>query len=136
MAPTFVFKIRIYYEDTDAAGIVYYANYLKFMERARTEWLRAAGFEQDALARREGVMFAVRSAAMEFHKPAYFNELVDVTAAIAAHGGASLTFAQTIRRANELLCEAEVRVACLDAATRRPRPLPPALLARLQEKPE
>lgn len=133
MAQPFAFTIRIYYEDTDAGGIVYYANYLKFLERARTEWLRAAGFEQDALARRDGVIFVVRSVTMEFLNPAYFNDLIHVNAAVAAHGGATITFAQAIRRADELLCEAEVRVACLDAATRAPRRLPHALARRLKE---
>ncbi|HEX7043588.1 MAG TPA: tol-pal system-associated acyl-CoA thioesterase [Burkholderiales bacterium] len=140
MPQPFVFTIRIYYEDTDAGGIVYYANYLKYLERARTEWLRALGVEQDELARREGVIFVVRSAAIEFLKPAYFNDLIEVSADIARLRGASMTFAQTIRRAasaagneSEILCEAEVRVASIDAATRAPRPLPAALRRRLEE---
>ena len=133
MGPIFTLTIRVYYEDTDAAGVVYYANYLKFMERARTEWLRALGFEQDELARRDGVMFVVRSADMKFLKPARFNESIDVDVAIAKHRGASVTFAQRARRADTLLCEAEIRVACVDAATYTARALPPALIARLKE---
>jgi len=140
MPQPFVFTIRIYYEDTDAGGIVYYANYLKYLERARTEWLRTLGVEQDELARREGVIFVVRSAAIEFLKPAYFNDLIEVSVDIAKLRGASMTFAQTIRRAAsavgnepETLCEAEVRVASIDAATRAPRPLPAALRRRLEE---
>jgi acyl-CoA thioester hydrolase len=134
MNPTFTLTIRVYYEDTDAAGVVYYANYLKFMERARTEWLRALGFEQDELVRRDGVMFVVRSADMKFLKPARFNESIDVDLAVAKHGGASVTFAQRARRGDVSLCEAQIQVACVDAATYAPRPLPAALAARLKEK--
>jgi acyl-CoA thioester hydrolase len=133
MQRPFAITIRVYYEDTDGAGIVYYANYLKFMERARTEWLRSLGVEQDELARREGVIFAVRSARIEFFKPARFNDVIDVGAVITDRGGASITFAQPVRRADTLLCEGEVRVACLDAATFVPRALPVALAARLNE---
>ncbi len=134
MRPPFAITIRVYYEDTDTAGVVYHANYFKFMERARTEWLRSLGVEQDALARREGVIFVVRSAHTEFLKPARFNDVIQVSVAVAACGGASITFAQTIRRDDTTLCESEVRVACLHAATFAPCKLPPALAARL--KPE
>jgi acyl-CoA thioester hydrolase len=138
MHQTFVFTIRVYYEDTDAGGVVYYANYLKYFERARTEWLRALGFEQDELARRERLMFVVRSARLEFLKPARFNDLIEVSAAIAERRGASLTFAQHIRpadtrRRGETLCTAEVRIAGVDVATGAPRRLPAALVARLEE---
>ena len=133
MSQEFAFTIRIYYEDTDAGGIVYYANYLKYMERARTEWLRKLGVEQDELARRDGVMFVVRSANVEFLKPAHFNDVLDVTATVSAHRGASMTFTQTVRRAQTVLCEAEVRVACIDATTRAPRALPRDLANRLKE---
>lgn len=133
MPQTFLFTIRVYYEDTDAGGIVYYANYLKFMERARTEWLRALGFEQDVLARRDGVMFVVRAASMEFLRPAHFNDMLEIHSTLAAVRGASMTFAQTVRRAHEVLCEAQVRVACVDAAAGAPRALPPALARRLKE---
>lgn len=138
MHRSFAFTIRVYYEDTDAGGVVYFANYLKFLERARTEWLRTLGFEQDQLARRERLMFVVRSAQLEFLKPARFNDLIEVTAAVAERRGASLTFAQTIRpagavRRDETLCEAEVRIACVDVASRAPRRLPVGLIARLKE---
>lgn len=132
MQAPFAITIRIYYEDTDAAGIVYYANYLKYMERARTEWLRALGFNQDELAR-DGVVFAVRSARIEFLKPARFNDVIEVNVRIADRGGASMTFIQTIRANGVTLCEAETRVACLDTTTLAPRPLPPALASRLNE---
>ena len=125
--------IRVYHEDTDAAGIVYHANYLKFMERARTEWLRSLGFEQDQIARRDGVIFVVRSAAMEFLKPARFNDSIDVSVAIARHGGASIAFSQSVRRADTALCTAEVRVACVERTAYVPRALPTALASRLKE---
>lgn len=118
---------------TDAGGVVYYANYLRYMERARTEWLRALGFEQDQLIAREGVIFAVRSARLDFLKPARFNDLLQVSVRVASRRGASLTFAQAIRRADVIVCEGEVRVACLDAASFAPRALPGALAQRLEE---
>lgn len=133
MEQAFTFTVRVYYEDTDAAGVVYYANYLKFMERARTEWLRSLGFNQDEIARRDGVMFVVRSAAMEFLKPARFNDLIDVNVAIAGYGGASITFAQTVRHADTVLCTAEIRVACVECVTHAPRRLPAVLASRLKE---
>jgi acyl-CoA thioester hydrolase len=133
MQPVFSITIRVYHEDADATGVVYYANYLKFMERARTEWLRAAGFEQNDMARRDGVMFVVRSAAMQFLKPARFDDSIDVSVAVAEYRGASVTFAQDVRRADVVLCQAEIRVACVDAASFAPHPLPAALTARLKE---
>ncbi len=113
----FIWPVRVYYEDTDSGGVVYYANYLKFMERARTEWLRARGFEQDALLRDRRLLFAVRRLEVDYHRPARFNDRLEVVSQVAETGGASLTFAQTIRRAGstELLCGARVKVACIDA---------------------
>ena len=131
MEQIFSIPIRVYYEDTDAGAVVYYANYLRFMERARTEWLRALGFEQDELSRRDGVIFAVRSAKIEFLKPARFNDLLQATVHIGRRGNASLTFAQQIRRAEQTLCEGEVKVACLDAASFTPRPIPERVRARI-----
>lgn len=124
MGSVFSISIRVYYEDTDAGNVVYYANYLKFMERARTEWLRQLGFEQDELSRRDGILFAVRSARLEFLKPARFNDLLQATARISRRGKASLSFAQEIRRDDVVLCEGEVKVACLDTKRFTPRPIP------------
>ena len=98
--PVFSIPIRVYYEDTDAGGVVYYANYFRFMERARTEWLRGLGFEQDELARDPGVLFAVRTAKLEFLKPARFNDLLEATVEIRERGRASLTFGQRVQRAS------------------------------------
>ncbi|MBI3779341.1 MAG: tol-pal system-associated acyl-CoA thioesterase [Gammaproteobacteria bacterium] len=131
MDSVFSIPIRVYYEDTDAGNVVYYANYLKFMERARTEWLRARGFEQDELSRRDGILFAVRSVRLDFLKPARFNDLLQATARVAKRGNASVTFAQEIRRADLTLCEGEVKVACLDAATFAPCAIPSHLRAQL-----
>lgn len=121
----FWWPVRVYYEDTDNGGVVYYANYLKYLERARTEWLRALGVEQDALATTHGVIFAVRTVAVDFLRPARFNDTLRISVAIPKHGGASVDFSQTVvRGAAETLCTAQVRVACLDAKQLRPRPLP------------
>ena len=115
MTATFSIPVRVYYEDTDSGGVVYHSNYLNFMERARTEWLRALGFEQDELLREHGVIFAVSSVSVAFHKPARFNELLAVTVALDRRGAASLTLKQEIRRGDEVLASGEVRIACLDA---------------------
>lgn len=130
----FVWPVRVYYEDTDSGGVVYYANYLRFMERARTEWLRSLGFEQDALAREAGVIFAVRSAALEYLRPARFNDLLQVDSRIAEVGRASLTFEQSIVRREEPavpLCTGSIRVACVSADALRPRPIPPEILVEI-----
>ena len=123
----FIWQARVYYEDTDSGGVVYYANYLKFLERARTEWLRSFGIQQDKLAQHEGLIFAVRSVQLEYVKPAKFNDLLDVSVAISKAGKASMTFDQTICRADgqkQLLCAGQVKVACLNADTLRPQAIP------------
>ncbi len=127
----FAFPVRIYYEDTDAAGVVYYAGYLRFMERARTEWLRALGFEIDELARDHGVVFVVRSVKIDFLRPARLNDRVDVTVELARAAGASFRVGQRIMRASTLLCDADVRIACLAADTFSPRRLPAPILTEL-----
>jgi acyl-CoA thioester hydrolase len=115
----FCWPVRVYYEDTDSGGVVYYANYLKFMERARTEYLRAAGFEQDQLRQDPGILFTVHSVQADFKRPATFNDVLEVSAEISEERRASLTFLQEIRRAgeNEVLCRGLVRIACVDAAS-------------------
>lgn len=130
----FIWPVRVYYEDTDTGGVVYYANYLKFMERARTEWLRSLGFEQDELITEQGIIFAVRSAHVDFKMPARFNDLLEVSACIKHKGGASITFLQQVRRGGEVLCEGEIKIASLDATTLRPRPVPDEIKAQLPEK--
>jgi len=131
MATTFSFPVRVYYEDTDLGGVVYYANYLKFMERARTEWLRAFGFEQDELLARDGVLFAVRSVQIDFLKPARFNDSLQVTVALTRPGRASITVHQRVQRGDLVLCEGVVKIACLDAKTFTPCAMPEAIATRL-----
>ncbi len=126
-AEIFSISLRVYYEDTDAGGVVYYANYLKYMERARSDWLRALGFEQAELAAQKGVVFAVRSAQLEFIKPARLDDMVTVTAVVARRGGASLEFQHEIRRGEEILCRGEIKVACLHARDFVPVPIPEAI---------
>ena len=128
MSPTFQWSVRVYYEDTDVGGVVYYANYLKFMERARTEYLRAHGFEQDRLMAEDGVMFAVVQAELTFRKAGRFNDLLHVSCVIYEHTRTTVSFAQEVRRNDELLCEGRIRAACLDVRSLRPRAIPERVL--------
>lgn len=130
----FIWPVRVYYEDTDHGGVVYYANYLKFMERARTEWLRALGFEQDHLSTEEGLIFVVRSVELTYHRPARFNDLLEITARVSHYGRASIDFTQQVRRGDELLCDGVVRLASLDVATFRPKAVNRTLTERLEEE--
>jgi acyl-CoA thioester hydrolase len=132
----FRWPVRVYYEDTDSGGVVYYANYLRFMERARTEWLRALGFEQDTLIRDEGILFAVRSASLEYLRPARFNDQLLVGVRLAERRRASLSFLQEVSRAGEEaqpLCTGTIRIACLAADSLQPRPIPPHLLKEIPD---
>jgi acyl-CoA thioester hydrolase len=131
---TFKFPVRVYWEDTDAGGVVYYANYLRFLERARSEWLRTLGIDQARLLREDRLQFVVVEANIRYHRPAKFDDELLVSAAIDSLRGASMTFAQEIRRggeAGELLVSATIRAACLASDTLRPRPLPQALASQL-----
>jgi acyl-CoA thioester hydrolase len=122
---------RVYWEDTDGGGIVYYGNYLRFLERARTEWLRSLGFSQRELAEEPGVLFAVVSLNIEYRRPAKLDDELVITCDPAVEGAATIRFAQQIYRGaggaltkDALLVEASVRVACVDARTLRPKRLP------------
>jgi acyl-CoA thioester hydrolase len=130
----FIWPVRIYYEDTDAGGVVFYANYLKFFERARTEMLRAMGYEQDELMINPGIVFAVRSVQIEYLKSARFNELIEVSAEIIDAKRASLTFEQLITRGDDVLCTSITRIACLDANTMRPKEIPKILQELLKNE--
>ena len=137
MSEIFTWPVRVYYEDTDTGGVVYYANYLKFMERARTEWLRALGFEQDDLIKNEKMIFAVRSVQVDYLRPALFNQELEVTAAIASAGKASVVFDQEIVRyqpdgQREVLTRGKAKLACLDSETLRPRQLPDPIAEVIQ----
>lgn len=130
---SFSWPVRVYYEDTDLGGVVYHANYLRFMERARTEWLRALGFEQDALRDRLSIQFVVVEAKLAFHRPARFNDELTVTTRIREVGRASMVFDQAIRSvtAGTEVCTGEIRVACIDSQDFKPKSLPPELLTEL-----
>ena len=128
---TFHWPIRVYYEDTDAGGVVFYANYLKFFERARTEMLRNLGFEQDQLIIEQQTLFAVRAVQLDYLKYARFNEMLDASAEVTEVKKVSLTFTQIISRDNEVLCKGEIRIACLDSVSFRPKAIPENLLQKL-----
>src|SRR3569623_617649 len=151
---TVAWPVRVYYEDTDSGGVVYYANYLKYMERARSEWLRWLGFEQDELARDHDVVFAVRTAQIDYLRPARFNDRLTVTAALIDEGRVSVTFSQHVLRApverastqgyienyaceemmadkENKLCAGEIRIACLRDSSLRPRAIPTHILAEI-----
>ena len=138
-SPIFRFPIRIYWEDTDAGGIVFYANYLKFFERARTEWLRAAGVGQQQLRELTGGMFVVSDAQLRYHRPARLDDELIVTAQLQESGRASLTIGQQALLKPEqmtdsrpvLLCEGTIRIGWVDAATMRPARMPGFLLEQL-----
>ncbi len=159
----FCWAARVYWEDTDGGGVVYYANYLKFMERARTEWLRAAGFSQQALAAEQGIIFAVTHVEVDYRRPARLDDELIVTCEPQRMGAASLSFAQRVHRGavdraagvgelpigarelpagaggppsgvGELLAEAAVEIACVDAHTFRPQRLPQFLIDVLNEE--
>lgn len=130
MTKPFNLVLRVYYEDTDAAGIVYYANYFRFIERGRTELLRTLGHDQNALMK-EGIAFAVRSASAEFLRPARLDDLLTVETGVASLGRAQVLFVQNIRRGEELLLEAKIRVACIDPARGVPIRIPRPLLEQL-----
>ena len=127
----FHWPVRVYYEGTDAGGVVFYANYLKFFERARTEMLREMGFEQDQLINEQKIIFVVRSVQVDYLTPACFNELLDVTASVTLAKKVSMSFEQTITRDDQLLCKGTIRIACLDAETMKPKAIPDNLLQKL-----
>jgi acyl-CoA thioester hydrolase len=120
----FSLSVRVYYEDTDAAGIVYHAGYLRFLERGRTEWLRALGVEQSRLARDGGISFAVRSLNIEYRKAARLDDVLGIVTEVESLRRAQMVFAQRIEREGELLVEATVRVACIDSRLMKPAAIP------------
>lgn len=126
------FPIRIYYEDTDAGGVVYYANYLKFFERARTEWLRTLGVEQHRLRADTGAIFVVAEANVRYLAPAMLDDLLTVSVHLVALGHASLQMEQQVWRGPTLLVEGRIRIGCVDATTLRPRRIPAQIGAALR----
>ena len=132
MPSVFTWTVRVYYEDTDAGGIVYYANYLKFYERARTEWLRSLGIDQQSLRDTEGAIFVVSSASVDYLASARLDDEVKITLGVEKMGRASVQFAQQAWRGDTLLSRADVKVGCVDAVTLRPRSLPDLAAAKMR----
>ena len=131
----FTWPVRVYYEDTDLGGVVYYANYLRFLERARTEWLRSLGCDQTALLEQRGLLFVITGVEIRYRKPARFNDLLCVTAELARRRRASMTFGQAVYRdasQTEQLVSASVDAACVEASGMKPRPIPTELLAAME----
>ncbi|MGI4857892.1 MAG: tol-pal system-associated acyl-CoA thioesterase [Janthinobacterium lividum] len=129
--PAFTWLNRIYYEDTDAGGIVFYANYLKFFERARTEWLRAGGIDQHALSERSGTLFVVRRTTVDYLAPARLDDLLRIDSRITRLGRASVEFTQTATVGTHVLATGTILVACVDGARMRPTALPPEVVVAL-----
>ncbi|WP_295636541.1 tol-pal system-associated acyl-CoA thioesterase [uncultured Methylibium sp.] len=127
----FGFALRVYWEDTDAGGIVFYANYLKFFERARTEWLRSLGVEQEKLKQDEGTIFVVSSTAVRYLRPARLDDWLHVTVIAQDRRQASLTVSQQCWRDDTLLAEGTIRIGCVDCGTFRPRRIPISILDRI-----
>lgn len=131
---THTLQLRVYYEDTDMAGIVYYANYLKFIERGRSEWVRGLGVDQGQLKATGGGVFAVRRVVADYRAPAVYDDLLDVRTRYVSHSGARLVLHQAVMRGDKLLFEAEVTLVCISDAG-RPIPLPEHLTAQIGENP-
>lgn len=126
--PVFEHALRVYWEDTDAGGVVFYANYLKFFERARTEWLRSLGFGQQQLRQDTGAMFVVTDTSTRHLQPARLDDLLRVTVDLQQRGAATMTLQQQAWRGDTLLAEGAIRIGCVDAGTFRPRRIPTAIL--------
>lgn len=131
----FIWPVRVYYEDTDAGGIVFYANYLKFFERARTEWLRACGIDQRQLADDTGAIFIVRSTSVDYRAPARLDDALAITSRPARIGRASVDFTQEAWRGDTLLVAGHIRLGCVDRSGIRPAAIPPVVLDALQRGP-
>jgi len=129
---TFRLPLRVYYEDTDAAGVVYYANYLRFMERTRTEWLGSLGFDVATFERDHGVVFAVHRVEIDYRLPARLGDRLDATLTLVELRRARMVALQQVWRGADMLTEASVAVACIDRATFRPARIPPVLHRQLE----
>ena len=128
----FTWTVRVYYEDTDTGGVVYYANYLKFFERARTEWLRAAGFGQQTLASEQGLQFVVARIECDYKRPARLDDVIQLDVRVVQAGKVSVVFEQTARRGEEVLATARVRAGCVDTKTLAPRAMPAPMLEAMK----
>jgi acyl-CoA thioester hydrolase len=132
----FRWTVRVYYEDTDAAGIVYYANYLKYFERCRTEWLRMLGFDQREMAARERLQFVVADLSVQYHRPARLDDALTIDSTIVERARTYVVFRQHARRGAELLASARVKVACVDTGRLMPARMPAALVERMAARPD
>lgn len=130
--PDFRHTLRVYWEDTDAGGIVFFANYLKYFERARTEWLRAIGFGQQRLRIDTGALFVVADTSVRYMEPARLDDLLEITVQVAEAGRVSMTLRQQARRDGALLADSTIRIGCVDAGTFRPRRIPNELMTLLR----
>lgn len=139
MRSEFSWRIRVYYEDTDTGGVVFYANYLKFFERARTEWLRSAGIGQQRLAEKDGVMFVVRSTGVEYHAPAKLDDELKLSVVVERLGTASVQFFQQAWRVDgeelKLLATGRIKIGCVSAVNFRPEPIPEYVTEKLKTLP-
>jgi len=126
--PDFRHTLRVYWEDTDAGGVVFFANYLKFFERARTEWLRTLGFGQQRLRNDTGAVFVVADTSVRYLEPARLDDLLEITVRIVEAGRVSMTLVQQARRGDALLAESTIRIGCVDAGTFKPRRIPNELM--------
>ncbi len=131
LTPASEFAVRVYYEDTDTGGVVFYANYLKFFERARTEWLRSLGVAQSEMAVRLGRIFVVHSLDMQYLRPARLDDLLTIRSQITKIGRAALTFQQSAYRAGELLAQGSIQVCTVDATSFKPAQLPQEIRSKL-----
>lgn len=130
----FSWTVRVYFEDTDSGGVVYYANYLKFAERARTEWLRSLGYEQTDLAQELGVIFVVRSFAIEYLMPARFNDVLQVSVELIKVGAGQIDLVQRVLRDDELVASCTVKIVCVDCNRMRAVRIPQTLATRIRTR--
>ena len=133
MSAEFSLPIRVYIEDTDAGGIVYYVNYLKYLERCRTEFMRALGMDRAAISN-EGWMYVVSSLALTYRQPARLDDQLEATAAVVAVKGATIRFAQSVKKGGRCMVEGDVTIACVDRASGKPRRLSPELKQQLEAR--
>jgi len=133
MTKNFTWPVRVYYEDTDTGGVVYYANYLKFFERARTEWLRSFGLNQDKLAQEDGLIFVVRRALLDFERPARLDDLLEVTVELQKLARVYLDLTQEARCGSQVMARAQIRVACLNLRRFKPVEIPQSLRESIQQ---
>ena len=131
MPEIFNWNVRVYYEDTDAGGIVFYANYLKFFERARTEWLRASNVNQQQMSQEFQVMFVVKATAVEYHAPAKLDDELKLTVVVERLGRASVQFIQEAWCGGRLLATGKIKVGCVGVVSLRPSPIPDVILAKI-----